>query len=319
MFKSAKIHPKMTKSKQLGCPLCQGKCRFRYAMEGHDIWQCQNCGSGQVHPLPGVEFLKAYYSGFSYNLNFSPYLDIEASAKKLFLDFKLDPRGGLKMLDIGGGGGFFSKAFELLGYGESTYLDIDPLSCDFARENLKLKRVFSCDAMDLDKYVTDRFDFIYCRHVVEHLTDPVSFMRNIIRCLSANGIFIVQVPNASSIEYLAYPGSTLKDRVSSILKANNFSRVKVLWTIISGGMLHGIDPPRHLWAITGKGIKSWASSEKITCDVRTYHLGDPAYSPYYRKAGDARAKIHEFIGQKVLAPIHGGTHLVAILGQRDER
>lgn len=288
-------------------------------MGEYDVWQCQKCGSGQVHPIPGGKFLKEYYDGFSYNLYSSPVHDIESSAKKLFLNLKLTLNGTSKMLDIGGGGGFFCKAFEDLGYGQSTYLDIDPRSCDFARESLKLKRVLNCDAMEVEKYATGRFDFIYCRHVVEHLTDPTGFMKNIMKCLSADGVFVVQVPNARSLEYLAYPGSTLKGRISSISETNNFSRSKVLWTMISGGMLHGIDPPRHLWAITGKGVRIWAKSENVKCNVHAYHLGDMAYSPYYRKAEDPRGKVHEFVGQRLLAPICGGTHLVAVLSQSNEK
>ena len=303
----------MERAKEFNCVFCKGKCFFRYAMGEYEVWQCKRCGSGQVDPIPGEKLLKEYYDGFAYNLYASPVSGIEASAKKMFLDLKMVPDGGLKMLDVGGGGGFFSKAFENLGYGESTYLDLDEHSCDFARKSLKLKRVFNCDAMDLGGYAAGKFDFIYCRHVIEHLPDVDAFMKNAMNSLSARGIFVMQVPNSSSIEYLAYPWSNLKERISNISRTNNFSTFKVLWIMLTGGMLHGIDPPRHLWAITKKGIKSWARDENVDCKVNTYHLGVEAYSPYYKKGEDLSSKIHNFIGQKLLAPLFGGTHLVAVL------
>jgi SAM-dependent methyltransferase len=217
------------------------------------------------------------------------------------------------MMDIGGGGGFFSKAFESLGFGESTYVDLDPQSCDFARDTLGLERVFNCDAMDMRKYASGNFDLIYCRHVVEHLLDPTSFMERILGYLKDDGIFVVQVPNGHSLEYLAYPKSTIRKRISVICRTNDLSLLKVFWIMISGGMLHGIDPPRHLWAITREGMKRWADGKGVKCDIHTHHLGDPAYSPYYRKGKGLRAGIQDLIGQRILGPIHGGTHLVAVL------
>ena len=83
--------------------------------------------------------------------------------------------------------------------------------------------------------------------------------------------------------------------------------------MIGGGMLHGIDPPRHLWAITKEGIKKWANEKEIICNVYSYHLGDVAYSPYYQKSKNFKGKVQDFIGQHLLSRIYGGTHLVAIL------
>lgn len=192
-------------------------------------------------------------------------------------------------------------------------MDLDSQSCDFAQNTLGLKRVFNRDAVNIKEYINAKFSFIYCRHVIEHLIDPTAFMGKIINYLDSEGLLVVQVPNGNSLEYLAYPRSSIRSRFSSICKTNNFSRMKVLRIMISGGMLHGVDPPRHLWAITKDGMKKWASKRKIVCEAHTYNLGDPAYSPYYKKGKRGLRKVQDFIGQKLLSMIHGGTHLVSIL------
>lgn len=167
--------------------------------------------------------------------------------------------------------------------------------------------------MNIEEYADKKFDFIYCRHVIEHLINPVLVLNRVISYLNDNGKFVVQFPNGDSLEYLAYPNSTIKDRFASIRKTNNFSKLKVLWIILNGGMLHGIDPPRHLWAITKDGIKKWADKKKIVCDVYSYHLGDPVFSPYYKKSKGFKCKLKDFVGQQLFASICGGTHLVAVL------
>ena len=305
-------------SDQFNCAFCGGKCFYRYSMGEYDIWQCRDCRTGCVWPVPAPRVLKEYYDGFSSHFGADWMPVVEASSKELFAHLQLCAGRNLKMLDIGGGGGFFSKAFEDLGYGESTYVDLDPQSCDFAGNTLGLERVFNCDAMDIGEYAGGNFDFIYCRHVIEHLPDPITFMERILGYLKDDGIFVVQVPNGDSLEYLAYPQqSTIRRRVSVICRTNDLSLLRVFWVMISGGMLHGIDPPRHLWAITREGMKRWADGKGINCDIHTHHLGDPAYSPYYKRRKNIIFRVLDFVGQKLLGPIHGGTHLVAVLRRVD--
>jgi 2-polyprenyl-3-methyl-5-hydroxy-6-metoxy-1,4-benzoquinol methylase len=150
-----------------------------------------------------METLKKYYDGFLPKLDVNRMSTFESAAKKLFPHLGLHSGSKLKMLDIGGGGGFFSKALEDLGYGESTYVDLDPQSCNFAQNSLKLKRVFNCDAMNIKEYINTKFDFIYCRHVIEHLLEPITFLEKIMDYLNDNGIFVVQFPKGNSLEYLA--------------------------------------------------------------------------------------------------------------------
>jgi len=195
----------------------------------------------------------------------------------------------------------------------STYIDIDNNSCTFAKNNLKLKRVINCDVMEIRHCLNTKFDFIYCRHVIEHLINPTIFIEIIVKFLADNGILVIQFPNGNSLEYLAYPYSNIRSRFQNIQKTNNFSKLKVFWTMISGGILHGIDPPRHLWAITEEGIIKWTNNKKIICNVKSYHLGDLAYSPYHNKNKSLMVMIQDFFGHYILSQTNGGTHLVAII------
>ena len=92
--------------------------------------------------MPTAETLRDYYDGFLPHLDVNGMFTVKLAAKKLFPHLGLRSGRNLKMLDIGGGGGFFCKAFEDLEYGASTHVDLDPQSCNFAENSLKLKRVY---------------------------------------------------------------------------------------------------------------------------------------------------------------------------------
>ncbi|MFH1618741.1 MAG: class I SAM-dependent methyltransferase [bacterium] len=297
------------------CAFCQSRGAYLYRMGEYPVCQCVSCGTGFVHPMPDQETLRKLYDGFIPNLDAGRMPDRMKSASMLFPQLGLKPGNNLKMLDIGGGGGFFCRAFEDLRYGAGTYVDIDRRSCCFARETMGLKAVLECDAMMLREHSCEKFDFIYCRHLIEHLPEPTVFLKVVAGFLAGGGILVVQFPNADSLEYLAYAHLNIGYRFDKIRKSSDFSRWKTLYIMLAGGILHGMDPPRHIWAISRKGITVWARANRFACRSFARHLGDPAFSPGYAMAKETRRRLRDFIGQKILGPIKGGTHLVAILSR----
>ena len=93
------------------CVFCEGENKFLYKMGEYNILRCSNCGTGSIDPLPSQQQLLEKYDGFLGELDRHPLVNVEYAAEKMFEGLCF-PRGqDLKMLDIGGGGGFFSKAF----------------------------------------------------------------------------------------------------------------------------------------------------------------------------------------------------------------
>lgn len=142
--------------------------------------------------------------------------------KAWFAQFKL-PKNA-KLLDVGGGGGFYSWSFELFKFGEAHYVDVDPQSCQFASEKLGIKNVYNCFVQELPK--DDKYDLIVCRHVIEHLKDPQDLINSSIDLLAPNGILVLVTPNATSIEGFGYP-ERLERRVVAIQKSGLTNRLKI--------------------------------------------------------------------------------------------
>ena len=136
------------KNQQSGilCVFCGSKLAYRYNMSDYAIWQCQNCGTGRVWPMPNQYVTNKFYVGFCYQADMANKDIIALAADKLYKDLNLPNHGLLTMLDVGDGEGFFAKAFEDYGYGKSIYVDLDEQACAFAKDKVGLKGVFNCDA-----------------------------------------------------------------------------------------------------------------------------------------------------------------------------
>lgn len=296
---------------RLICPFCNGFASPVYKMGDYDICMCECCGTGQVFPLPSETELVEFYKGFLFSANLRNLETILASAPKLFSLLNLPRNDSLKMLDVGGGGGFYAKAFEVAGYGESTYIDLDGDACTFAREKVGLANVLNQDATMLTAE-EGSYDFIMCRHLIEHLINPTSFVLKLRSLLKEGGTLFIVCPNGDSLEYFAYPHMNLRGRVAKISESSHLSKIRAVGKLLSGKMLHGIDPPRHLWAISRKGMRRFLAGKGINAEIKTFPLTDHLYSPYY-SSKTFYQKVAAFFGDVIAAKIAGGTHLSVVI------
>lgn len=295
------------------CQLCGAEREFIYNLDGYRIEQCKFCKTVCVDNMPDDKTLKEYYKGFKYCIDEDNIdLIVNDDFKKWYESFKLPPNA--KMLDIGGGNGYFSLAFEKFGFGEATYIDLDSEACRYVKK-LGISAVINDDVKNLAANKTEKFDFIYSRHVIEHLPNPLSLIENAISLLSDDGVFVLQMPNGLSLERLI-DFQDKENRIKSLMEANSFSRLDVERILHSSKTAFDLAPPRHLWAFSKKGLKEYlAVIPDIEFKIRTYSLRDKIYSPYM-----SRRYKHFFLA-KLMKPLKnilrvlysmpaGGGHLV---------
>lgn len=296
-----------------GCKACGEKeLRKIYLYDEYSILKCPKCGTGVASPIPDEHVIENFYNGFLSSLSKEEVLKKAPLAKKFFNRIKLTSPNNLNFLDLGGGEGLFSHAFEYYSFGTSTYVDRDPKSCEFVKKNLNINKVLTGDVNNLFTILNeDRYDVIYSRHLIEHLADPFEAIEKSIQILQHNGLAIHQCPNADSLEYLVYKNSNLWTRYRTIRESTGLSHIYLFWRFLAGDILHGMDPPRHLWAITPKGMMLWAKRKNYHVEVFTTHIGDLPFSPEFKKKKSPGFRFAKFIGQEILAPIRGGTHLIA--------
>lgn len=265
--------------------------------------------------MPSEEEIKSYYSGFSFETSIANYSKIKTSSIFGWMSsFGLPEQA--KMLDVGGGGGFFAKAFEEFGFGESHYIDIDDKACQFAREELSLSNVFQ---MSVEEYMVAtpdyKYDFIYCRHVIEHLRNPAEFIVSCSNLLSSGGVFIVQCPNALSKEGLLFP-VRWKYFFHKVAISNGWSNLRAFIFSLTGRYGWGLDPIRHLWAVSEFAIpKLLENDERFTVSVSSASLADPVFSPYH-PVGGRKARLRNRIVRMIFGKYLKGVHLVVTIRRK---
>lgn len=149
------------------------------------VYKCQDCSLAFSDPMKPLSF-----DDYQGNLFEKYYADRWEFAKAL------DMIGtGKNMLEAGCGDGRFlalakNKGLRVVG------LDVNKAAVDDAKRRSGADRVYD---WTIDRFAAafpqERFDVICAFHLLEHLSDPVGFMRAASGMTAAGGIAVIAVPN----------------------------------------------------------------------------------------------------------------------------
>jgi 2-polyprenyl-6-hydroxyphenyl methylase/3-demethylubiquinone-9 3-methyltransferase len=113
------------------------------------------------------------------------------------------PLGGRRALDVGCGAGLLSEPLARLG-AIVTGLDAAPENVAAARLHAE-GRGLAIDyrAGGIESLGDERFDLVVSMEVVEHVTDPQTFLSGLAGALSDDGLLILSTPNRTPLSKLA--------------------------------------------------------------------------------------------------------------------
>lgn len=141
---------------------------------------------------------------------------------------QLHERKNIRIHDAGCGNGSFLKYFHDLGFtglsGSDPFLDKD---LDYGNYSVMRKELSEID---------QHFDVIMLNHVIEHVTDPRSYLKTVFEKLNPNGECLVRTPMSTSVGYESY---------------------REHWV--------GLEPPRHLHIFDTAYFKEMCSSIGFAC------------------------------------------------------
>lgn len=187
------------------CDICSGSLNKPLLKYDHKLFPCRvsmcpSCGLVKLNPRWSEAKYKHFYEkkyDFFYrgpNQSMEELFEIDLSTKGQKLRERLEGISlpdKIKMLDVGAGTGFsfFSLPEEI---------QVE----SFARESSK-KCVPFLESKDVTVLGNDfsngsgqDYDLVVARHVLEHLTDPIGFLKKISESLSKEGYLYLVVPNA---------------------------------------------------------------------------------------------------------------------------
>ncbi|MBK8805326.1 MAG: class I SAM-dependent methyltransferase [Bacteroidales bacterium] len=219
-----------------------------------NIVKCRNCGHKTLDKYPEPVEIKevntGMYQRLSKEYDFQKYKWAKESVDVYLKKIQPQVSRNSSLLDIGGGLGYYSKAFQEKGI-KTTLIDLDIVSLEFAKTKQNIDEVFQGTTLDfLIKYPQRKFDIIFCRHVIEHIENPLLLIQDINMLLKSDGILILETDNSKSHEILLNYGT--KKFYHNLYKEKfvNYSLTKLVFNPI-----FALDPPRHLHAFDIKNLK----------------------------------------------------------------
>ena len=189
------------------CPICQGKIEPKVLGKASlggdtcfDLVECQTCFTRYLSPLPSPRQLQAVYLPNYYGSDWYKQKGWGSAFAKLELARKAHG----KFLDVGCGLGFFIDGIKQNSNWEVFGVEFSEGAADFARNQLGLN-VRQGELVDIG-FPDAFFDYIQVHNVLEHVTDPITLLKECRRILKADGVLDLRVPNGrvDSLDLLEY-------------------------------------------------------------------------------------------------------------------
>lgn len=189
------------------CPICASKdIEFQKPFRSnHSTFSnlnrvaCKVCELHFAHPMPEIEKLDAYNDSYHDSAHGGSDRDLKQQAffiglAKTRLDFisgqiDLVKDRPYKILEIGPGPGAFVSVW-MDSFSKSQYY---VLESDKSCHN-ELKKMGAKIIDDKEEITENEFDFVILSHVLEHVTEPFSFLKTFVDKLKKGGHLFIEVP-----------------------------------------------------------------------------------------------------------------------------
>ena len=185
---------------RIACPLCSAKAaRTKYQEGDYMMVRCLQCGFIYQNPRPSEEErLKSYQ-------HYLPQAAAEIEAwgrmmepvfgKAADLIEHYIPRG--RLLDVGTGHGFFpalmhAREWEVMGLEASTR------GARYGQKRWGLQIL--AQPWEKASFPEGEFDVVTAFYVIEHLPDPLAFLREVHRILRPGGMILLRYPHTTPVK-----------------------------------------------------------------------------------------------------------------------
>jgi 2-polyprenyl-3-methyl-5-hydroxy-6-metoxy-1,4-benzoquinol methylase len=166
-----------------------------------DIVRCDRCGLTYTSPMPTLEQLMPFYNVGIYEKDERRPLAALDRALSVFAGMRLREIEKMKqpgrLLDIGSGKGRFVSRAQARGWKAQG---VEPVP-----ETVKLARArYGIDVVEGTlieaNFPAGSFDVVTMWHVLEHVADPGTELREVSRVLAKDGLLVLEVPNLASLQ-----------------------------------------------------------------------------------------------------------------------
>jgi len=191
----------------LPCPLCGAtKCRGEWPAQGIVFKRCAVCGLWRQDPQPQAHAIVARYGDDYLAYETARHLEYRGIALRSLVEAGLEPARSvaadgsrLSMLEIGCATGALLSAFAEAGW-DATGVEVGASMAAYARSTFGLNVLQG--TIETAGLQACAFNAVIATHLVEHLNDPRSFLREVRRTLRPDGALWLVTPNAAGFQAL---------------------------------------------------------------------------------------------------------------------
>jgi len=189
--------------------------------------KCGRCGFIRIAEGAAGSSHDACYSDEDPSAGLQRWLQMKLMQPEIaFVDRHLPADGDLTVLEIGCGTGLFASAISGLGRRRLRILGIEPRTASASAARDAGVEMVGAD-LDSALIAAESVDAVVLIHTLEHIADPVEYLRKIRQLLRPDGLLVIALPAADSLE------------------ARLFGR---RW--------YGLDAPRHRWLPSRRALRS---------------------------------------------------------------
>jgi len=241
------------------CPLCQSaSIKYFHTLNSYKYFQCFNCITLFLNPIPNKEEISAYYSrNFKYPAGESNEQLIRKRAKIILKKLKELLPDGKNLLDIGSGYGYFLNEANKMGMTSSGIEPAKNLYENSLRHSSNSKIYNLTFSKFIAKNNKEKFDFITLIHTIEHVINPNLVINNALKLLKPKGILYIETPNLDShlfrAEKYSYTFLTPPDHIW-ILSRFSFMNILAKLKGIKIEVISSFSQPEHLMGILKRNL-----------------------------------------------------------------
>jgi SAM-dependent methyltransferase len=178
------------------CPVCGAAAR-RLSHGEKDAWLCRRCKHSFIRTLPTEQELAAVYERYGYDGEagrYSPAL-LDTIIAELVASFE-PYRSTNKLLDVGFGAGGLLRVAKMRGW-ETHGVELSSAAVAYGRER-DIGTLYEGDFLVLP-LERGAFDVVVMSELVEHLVDPMPFLRRAAELLRPGGLLYMTTPHGRGV------------------------------------------------------------------------------------------------------------------------
>lgn len=188
----------------IDCPFCGESKSFPFHPEGSfQMVRCPSCQFIFLNPRPTSDSLFRFYQKYLPEEESSVESwerMMEAVFRRAANLLQQHRREG-RLLDVGTGFGFFLSEMKKRGW-DVTGVEISNKAMDYARDVLGL--TIHPGPLEKASFPDNHFDVVTGFYVIEHLPNPIGFLRECYRILKPGGLLLLRYPHTTPIKNLLH-------------------------------------------------------------------------------------------------------------------